>query len=98
MGEVAISLVLLVAAGLLLTSFWKLVHVSPGFEVENVLTFKTSFSEQQAPTSAVLGQRINEMVARLNAEPGVEAAAATDSLPTQLTPTMPFDIPRTPGR
>ena len=77
---------------MLLTSFWKLVHVSPGFAVENVLTFKTSFSEQQAPTSAALGQRINEIVARLDAEPGVEAAAATDSLPTQLTPTMPFDI------
>ena len=46
-GEVAISLVLLVAAGLLLTSFWKLVHVSPGFEVKNVVTFKTALNDQQ---------------------------------------------------
>ena len=51
-GEVAVSLVLLVASGLLLTSFWKLIHVSPGFDATNVLTFKTSFTDQQAATSA----------------------------------------------
>jgi putative ABC transport system permease protein len=92
-GEVAVSLVLMVAAGLLLTSFWKLVHVSPGFDAQNVLTFKTSFTDQQATTSASLGQRMNELAARLEAQPGIEAAAAVNTLPTQLTPTMPFDIP-----
>ena len=51
-GEVAISLVLMVAAGLLLTSFWKLVHVSPGFELKNVLTFKTSFSRAAGSSPA----------------------------------------------
>jgi predicted permease len=91
-GEVAVSLVLLVAAGLVLTSFWKLIHVSPGFDATNVLTFKTSFTEQQAATSAALGLRMDELVARLEAQPGVEAAAAVNSLPTQLTPDMPFDI------
>jgi predicted permease len=91
-SEVAVSLVLMVAAGLLLTSFWKLVHVSPGFDAVNVLTFKTNFTEQQAATSASLGQRMDELAARLEAQPGVEAAAAANTLPTQLTPTMPFDI------
>ncbi len=91
-SEVAVSLVLMVAAGLLLTSFWKLVHVSPGFDSVNVLTFKTSFTGQQATTSASLGQRMDELAARLEAQPGVEAAAAVNTLPTQLTPTMPFDI------
>jgi predicted permease len=92
MGEVAVSLVLLVAAGLLLTSFWKLIHVSPGFDATNVLTFKTSFTDQQAATSGALGQRMDELVARLEAQPGVESAAAVNSLPTQLTPDLPFDI------
>lgn len=91
-GEVAISLVLLVAAGLLLTSFWKLVHISPGFDAKNVLTFKTSSIDRQASTSAALGRRIDELAARLEAQPGVAAAAAVNSLPTQLTPTMPFNI------
>ncbi len=91
-GEVAVSLVLLIASGLLLTSFWKLMHVSPGFDANNVLTFKTSFTDEQAATSAALGQRMDELVARLEAQPGVEAAAAVNSLPTQLTPDLPFEI------
>jgi predicted permease len=91
-AEVAVSLVLMVAAGLLLTSFWKLVHVAPGFDAHHVLTFKTSFSAEQATSSASFGERLNEIVARLEALPGVEAAAAVNTLPTQITPTMPFDI------
>jgi predicted permease len=91
-GEVAISLVLLVAAGLLLTSFWKLIHVSPGFEVKNVVTFKTALNDQQVVTSAALGQRLNQLGARVEALPGVEAAAAVNSLPTELTPDLPFDV------
>ena len=91
-GEVAVSLMLLIASGLLLTSFWKLMHVSPGFDANNVLTFKTSFTDEQAATSAALGQRMDELVARLEAQPGVEAAAAVNSLPTQLTPDLPFEI------
>jgi predicted permease len=91
-GEVAVSLVLLVAAGLLLTSFWKLIHVSPGFDAANVLTFKSSFTDQQVATSAGLGQRLDELVARLEAQPGVESAAGVNSLPTQLTPDLPFEI------
>jgi predicted permease len=91
-AEVAVSMVLMVAAGLLLSSFWKLVHISPGFDADNILTFKTSFSPQQASSSGVFAQRLNEIVARIEALPGVEAAAAVNSLPTQLTPTMPFEI------
>jgi predicted permease len=91
-GEVAVSLVLLVAAGLLLTSFWKLLHVSPGFDATNVLTFKTSFTDEQAATSALLGQRMDELAASLEVQPGVASAAAINSLPTQLTPDLPFDI------
>ena len=91
-GEVAVSLVLLVAAGLLLTSFWKLMHVSPGFDAGNVLTFKTSFTDEQAASSAALGQRMEELVTRLEAQPGVQTAAAVNTLPTQLTPDLPFEI------
>jgi predicted permease len=91
-GEVAISLVLMVAAGLLLTSFWKLVHTSPGFDPRNVVTFKNAFSDEQAASSALLGQRLDELTARLEAIPGVAAAAAVTNLPTQLVPDLPFDI------
>ncbi len=91
-GEVAISLVLMVAAALLLTSFWKLVHTSPGFDPRNVVTFKNAFSDEQAASSALLGQRLDELTARLEAIPGVASAAAVTNLPTQLVPDLPFDI------
>jgi predicted permease len=90
--EVAVSLVLMVAAALLLTSFWKLVHTSPGVDVRNVVTFKNAFTDQQAASSALLGQRLDELTARLEAIPGVASAASVSSLPTQLVGDLPFDI------
>jgi predicted permease len=90
--EVAVSLVLMVGAALLLTSFWKLVHTPPGFDVRNVLTFKNAFTDQQAASSALLGQRLDELTARLEAIPGVASAAAVSNLPTQLVADLPFDI------
>jgi len=90
--EVAVSLVLMVAAALLLTSFWKLVHTSPGFDSQNVVSFKNAFTDQQVATSAMLGDRLNELTARLEAIPGVASAAAVSNLPTQLVADLPFDI------
>ena len=91
-GEVAMSLMLLVAAALLLTSFWKLIHTPPGFTAANVITFKTAFSRQQMATSSAMGLRLDQLTARLEAQPGVAAAAAVGSLPTQVTPDLPFEI------
>ena len=91
-SEVAISLVLMVAAALLLTSFWKLIHTTSGFDVRNVVTFKNAFSDEQTASSALLSQRLNELTARLEAIPGVASAAAVSDLPTQLVPDLPFDI------
>jgi len=91
-GEVATSLVLLVAAALLLTSFWNLVQTPAGFDASNVLTFKTSFTDEQAATSAVFSQYLNDLIARIEAQPGVESAAAALNLPTQIVPDWPFDI------
>jgi putative ABC transport system permease protein len=97
-GEVALSLVLLVAAALLLTTFWKLVHTSAGFDAANTLTFKTAFSDAQTSTSAVFGQTLDQLAARTEALPGVESAAAAINLPTQIVPDLPFDIIGQPGK
>ena len=90
--EVAVSLVLMVSAALLLTSFWKLVHTPPGFDAKNVITFKNAFTDQQTATSAALGERLEELADRLEAVPGVASAAAVSNLPTQLVADLPFDI------
>lgn len=81
-SEVALALVLLIGAGLLLKSFSRLADVNPGFRTADVLTFQATLAEGKTPS-----QRINfveQVVGRLQALPGVQAAAATDSLP--LTP------------
>ncbi len=91
-GEVAMSLVLLVAAALLLTSFWNLVRTSPGFDATNAVTFKTAFTDAQTNTSAGFGEILDELATRAEALPGVESAAAAIDAPTQIIPDLPFDI------
>lgn len=91
-GEVAISLVLMVGAALMLTSFWKLMHAPIGVETANVVTFKNAFSDKEVERSALLGQRLAELTARMEVVPGVESAAAVNDLPTQLVPQMSFEI------
>jgi len=92
-SEVAISLVLLFAAALLLNSFWALNHTRPGFESRNVITLRSSFSAEQYATTALLSQHLDELTTQLEGIPGVESAAAANSLPTQLTAEIPCQIP-----
>ncbi len=90
-SEVALALVLLIGAGLLLKSFSRLAEVNPGFRTEGVLTFQATLMEGKSPARKV--NFIEQIVERLKALPGVQAAAATDSLP--LTPferITPVDI------
>ncbi len=91
-GEVATSLVLLIAAALLLNSFWRLSHVAPGFDSANVVTFKTAFSPGQTSSTASLGRLSDQLITRLEAVPGVQSVAAVVDLPTQIIPELPFDI------
>lgn len=91
-SEAAISLVLLVGAALLLISFWNLIRTPPGFNSADVLTFKSSFTDQQASSSATFGQRLQQLSSEIDAIPGVMSSAAAVTLPTQLAPDLPFTI------
>ncbi len=95
-GEVALALVLLVGAGLLLRSFYRLVNVSPGFEPERALTLQLSLPEINFPTAAKRVAFFNEMIAQLEALPGVESAAVAQSLP--LGSSIPDNFFRIAGR
>ena len=81
-SEVALALMLLIGAGLLLKSFSRLAEVHPGFRTDDVLTFQVNLAEGKTPFQK--NNFIEQTVERLKALPGVQAAAATDSLP--LTP------------
>jgi putative ABC transport system permease protein len=76
---VALALVLLVGAGLLIKSFSRLLDVNPGFRTEGVLTFQVTLTGEESSRQKI--NFIEQIVERLQALPGVQAAAATDSLP-----------------
>ncbi|MBA0088366.1 MAG: ABC transporter permease [Acidobacteria bacterium Pan2503] len=80
-SEVALSLTLLISAGLLLRSLSRLLVVSPGFEPANVLSMQTSVLGQRFSNNAVVRQYFAEAVERLRVLPGVQSAAAASQIP-----------------
>jgi putative ABC transport system permease protein len=74
-GEVALAMVLLVAAGLLLRSFARLLSVSPGFGVEHVLKADISLPQFQYSTPQQWTAFADELLARLQAAPGLQDSA-----------------------
>jgi predicted permease len=81
--EVALSLVLLMGAGVMLRSLLALRHVDAGFDPRNVLTMHVSLPETRYPTAARRSAFFDEALQRIRALPGVEAAGAIDDLPAQ---------------
>ena len=80
-SEMALSLLLLVGAGLLIKSFVLLRDVHPGFDAKNVLTMRISLPGARYPEPKQSEQFYRELTERVKALPGVEAAGATVSLP-----------------
>jgi len=79
--EVALSLVLLVGAGLLGKSFLLLSEVHPGFDPEHVLTTNLSLAKTKYPQPEQQQARFAEIVRGAATLPGVEAAAVIYPLP-----------------
>jgi putative ABC transport system permease protein len=82
-AEVALTLVLLVGAGLMIRSFYRLQQVSPGFSTESTLSFRVSLPQQKYPDTE-LDKRINfftQVREKLRALPGVESVGLSSGLP-----------------
>ncbi len=75
-GEVAMSIMLLVGAGLLVRSLWELQRVNPGFAVEQLLTMEVALptARYDEGTQMPFYQRFEERVRGLNGVTGVGAA------------------------
>jgi putative ABC transport system permease protein len=82
-SEVCLSLVLVAGAGLLARSFWNLQAIDPGFRSDHVLTANMSFETQG---KASLVPKYRDLLERVRAIPGVEAAGTTRSLPIDSPP------------
>ncbi len=78
--ELAIAVVLLVGAGLLIQSLWRLRNVSPGFESQNLLTFVVGIPETKY-NSERQDQFYRELVSRVQGLPGVRSASSIIPLP-----------------
>ena len=80
-AEVALSLVLLVCAGLMIRSFFRLQQVDPGFSVNNLLTFDLTLPRARYPKQADSADLYQKIVARMQSLPGAQSAAASSALP-----------------
>ncbi|HUI43466.1 MAG TPA: ABC transporter permease [Terriglobia bacterium] len=84
-GQVALSFVLLMGAGLLLRSMRKIVSADPGFETRNVLLASVDLSLQGYSPARGL-EFYRQVLQRLQGAPGVTAAAASTSVPPDEWP------------
>jgi predicted permease len=80
-GEIALAMVLLVAAGLLLRSFAKLIEVNPGFDARNMMKADVSLPQFRYATPQQWAAFASELLARVQAEPGLRDSAVAVPVP-----------------
>ncbi|MFL6255276.1 MAG: FtsX-like permease family protein, partial [Pyrinomonadaceae bacterium] len=80
-AEVAVSLILLVGAGLLLNSFMRLRSVDPGFRADKLLTMSVVLPPQKYPDQARRTAFYTDMIRRVEALQGVRSAGVTNWIP-----------------
>jgi len=80
-SEVALSIVLLLGAGLTLRSFFRLLALDPGYRTDRVLTASITLPEAVYATPEATSTFFDTLLARLRDQPGVAAAGAVTGLP-----------------
>ncbi|HKP13384.1 MAG TPA: ABC transporter permease [Blastocatellia bacterium] len=80
-AEIALALVLLVGAGLMMRSFLRLQHVNPGLDAAGVMTMRINLPFSKYGEAARRADFYRQLMERLRAQPGVEAAGAIVTLP-----------------
>lgn len=91
-GQVALSLLLLIGAGLLLRSFGRLLGIDPGFDAHNVLTMNVSLPTVKYAKPEQQIAFFDEVLRRVSLLPGVRNAAISAALPLswkRVTPVLP---------
>ncbi|MBZ5626155.1 MAG: FtsX-like permease family protein, partial [Acidobacteriia bacterium] len=91
-AEIALALVLLIGATLMIRTFVGLRSVKPGFDSHHVLTMETSMAGPSYAATAKVDNFVTQVTRRIEALPGVEAAASTIMLPVEGGIDLPFNI------
>jgi putative ABC transport system permease protein len=107
-SEIAVALALLIGAGLLINSLWRLLNVNPGFNPERVVTMQVASPPGVASKEGKEKQPavfFRDVVSRVEAVPGVQSASVINTTPlagegsmTRFTienrpPVSPADVP-----
>jgi predicted permease len=80
-AEVALSVMLVIAAGLLIRSFWALSHVDTGFRSDRILTARITPDESFCSDSLRCLAFYRDLVDRVRSSPGISSAALVNTLP-----------------
>jgi putative ABC transport system permease protein len=98
-GQVAVTLLLLISAGLMGRSFESLLTVDPGFDPHNVLTMNVSLPTVKYADARKQITFFDELLRGVSALPGVKSAAVSAALPLtpkRITPVLPEGQPEVP--
>jgi predicted permease len=79
--EVALSLMLLVGAGLMVRTLWNLQHLEPGFDTKSTLSMDLEFPPKSYGTPLAQNQAMNQILQKAKTVPGVNGAGMIVSLP-----------------
>jgi predicted permease len=80
-AEISFAVLLVVAAGLLIRSFWALSHVDPGFRTQQVLTARVTPNQAFCNDPLRCISFYRELLARMQTLPGITSAACVNTLP-----------------
>lgn len=80
-AEIAFAVLLVIAAGLLIRSFWAVSHANPGFRAESILTARITPNESFCNDPARCLSFYREVLNEVQSSPGVSGAALTNTLP-----------------
>jgi predicted permease len=80
-GQIALTLVLLVCAGLVWKSFAAITRVNPGIQIENTLSMVITLSPTRYDTGPKRADYYRQMVERIGVVPGVESVGLTQTMP-----------------
>ncbi len=80
-SEVALTLILLIGAGLMIRSFYRLQQVDPGFNYQRVLTFTISLPQKKYPEDQQKLDFYEQLAEKIRALPGVLAVGVSSGLP-----------------
>ncbi|MFY9804895.1 MAG: ABC transporter permease [Candidatus Acidiferrales bacterium] len=80
-SEIALSLMLLIGAGLMIRSLWALQKTNPGFDPDHVVTMAVSIPQNKFPEPGQEVSYFNRVLERVRALPAVQAAGLIDAMP-----------------